>query len=430
MDNLLGSVGSAIHLAAAMGWDILWGLVLGFLLSAIVDVTVSKAELQKLMPDDSASSIGKASLLGAASSSCSYAAVAIARSIFRKGGNFTAAMAFQFAATNLVIELGILLIVLMGWAFGAAEFIGGPIMIALMVVLFRLFLRPKRVDAARKQAEQGLTGKMEGHAGMATMDKDGNWLDRLKSAEGWTSISHYFVMNWSMLWKDIGVGLIVSGALGALVPQSFWNTLFFTGDPTLAMIWGPIIGPLIAMASFTCSIGNVPLAAVLWNGGISFGGVVAFIFGDLIILPVLNIFRKYYGGRMTVFLFVTFYIAMVLAAIAVELLFGALGWVPQARDATIGEAAFTWNYTTFLNIGALCVAGWLYLRYRRTGGPEMMKAMESGGHDHHHHHGQGGSHDHDHDHGHDHRHSENSDEDTEKSGQSGHTSHNAHGHHH
>jgi len=363
-----------------MGWEILWGLVLGFTLSAIVDVLISKAELQSLLPDASPGSIARASLLGAASSSCSYAAVAIARSIFRGGGDFTAAMAFQFASTNLVIELGVLLVILMGWTFAAAEFVGGPLMIVILVMLFRALLRPGAVAEARLQARKGVAGKMEGHAGMATMAKRGSWRERLTSGAGWTAISHYFVMNWGMLWKDIAVGLLISGALGALVPDSFWRAAFFAGDPLLAKLWGPVIGPLIAIASFTCSIGNVPLAAVLWNGGISFGGVVAFIFGDLIILPILNIYRKYYGMRMSLFLAVTFYAAMVLAALGVEVLFGALGWVPGTRTADVGRAAFSLNYTTVLNALALLLAGWLYLRYRRTGGPEMMRSMEREGH--------------------------------------------------
>jgi uncharacterized membrane protein YraQ (UPF0718 family) len=392
MTVLLHAAGRALYMASAMGWEILWGLVFGFALSAVVDVMVSKAELQRLLPDNSAASVTRASVLGAASSSCSYAAVAIARSIFRKGGDFTAAMAFQFASTNLVIELGILLVALMGWSFGAAEFVGGPLMIALLVVFFRFTLRPAMVDAARAQAEKGVEGRMEGHAGMATMAKRGSWRQRLGSGEGWTAISHFFAMNWSMLWKDIAVGLLISGTLGALVPASFWQALFFADNPVASRLWGPAVGPLIAVASFTCSIGNVPLAAVLWNGGISFGGVTAFIFGDLIILPILNIYRKYYGRRMSLFLMSTFYAAMVLAALAVEGLFGLLGWIPGARHADIGQAAFSWNYTTVLNLVALALAGWLYVRYRRTGGPAMMRAMEGGdsgstghGHDHGHH---------------------------------------------
>jgi len=377
MATVLHAIGSALYLAAAMGWEVLWGLILGFTLSAMVDVLISKAELQKLLPDASPRSVVRASLLGAASSSCSYAAVAIARSIFRKGGDFTAAMVFQFASTNLVIELGVLLILLMGWNFAAAEFVGGPLMIVILVLLFRLFLRPRRVAAARRQAEMGLSGRMEGHAGMATMAKEGSWRERLTSGEGWTAISHYFVMNWTMLWRDIAVGLLISGTLGALVPQGVWQATFLADDPTLAMLWGPVVGPLIAIASFTCSIGNVPLAAVLWNGGMSFGGIVAFIFGDLIILPIVNIYRKYYGAGMSLFLLATFYVAMVLAAFGVELLFGALDWVPATRNADVGQAAFSWNYTTVLNIVALLLAGWLYLRYRRTGGPAMMHAMET-----------------------------------------------------
>jgi uncharacterized membrane protein YraQ (UPF0718 family) len=377
MQSVLYAIGDSLYLAAAMGWEILWGLVLGFTMSAMVDVLVSKAELQKLLPDASAASITRASLIGAASSSCSYAAVAISRSLFRKGGDFTAAMAFQFASTNLVIELGILLVVLMGWSFGAAEFVGGPMMIVILVVMFRFLLRPKMVEAARRQAERGVLGRMEGHAGMATMAKQGTWRARLSSGEGWTAISHFFVMNWSMLWKEILVGLLISGTLGALVPNGFWHAAFLTDDPILSKLWGPVIGPLIAMAAFTCSIGNVPLAAVLWNGGISFGGIVAFIFGDLIILPILNIYRKYYGVRMSAFLFITFYVAMVLAALAVEFLFGALGIVPALRNADVGHAAFSFNYTTVLNILALVLAGWLYARYRRTGGPAMMREMQS-----------------------------------------------------
>ena len=375
MTQLLEAVTSALYLAAAMGWEILWGLILGFSISAIIDAVVSKAELQKLLPDDSPGSILKASVAGAASSSCSYAAVAIARSIFRRGGDFTAAMTFQFASTNLVIELGVLLVLLMGWPFGAAEFIGGPLMIVMLVVMFRLLLRKSLVQAAHRQAELGLEGKMEGHAGMATMNKSGSWRQRLTSEQGWNAISHYFVMNWSMLWKDIAAGLVISGTLGALVPHDWWQTLFMASDPTLSRLWGPIIGPLIAIASFTCSIGNVPLAAVLWNGGISFGGVVAFIFGDLIILPILNIYRRYYGLKMSVFLLVTFYVAMVLAALGVEYLFGALNWIPASRHVDVETAAFKLNYTTVLNVISLMLAGWLYLRYRRTGGPEMMRNM-------------------------------------------------------
>jgi len=381
----------SLSMAFAMFWEILWALILGFGLSAVVQAVVSKREMTRLLPDDSAKSISIACGLGAASSSCSYAAVALARSIFRKGANFTAAMAFQFASTNLVIELGIIMIVLMGWQFAAAEFIGGPLMIMILAMLCKVFLTPRLVEAARRQAEKGLKGIMEGHAEMDMSITEGPLLKRILSANGRTAISHYFVMDWHALWKDIGIGLLLAGALGSLVPHAFWQSFFFTSHPLFAKLWGPLVGPLVAILSFVCSIGNVPLAAVLWNGGISFGGVIAFIFADLIVLPVLNIYRKYYGMTVSAFLFATFYAAMVGAALLVELIFDALGLIPTTRAAQIVEASITFNYTTVLNIVFLILALLLLIRFFRTGGPEMLRMMDaSGGHadthqDHHHH---------------------------------------------
>lgn len=375
MAYVLGAVLRALTLAGIMGWDILWGLNLGFLLAAIVDVAVSKSEMGRLLPDSSARSIGKAMALGAASSSCSYAAVAMARSIFRKGGSFTAAMAFQFAATNLVIELGILLAVFIGWQFTLAEFTGGPLMIAFIVLAFRSFLRPPMVAAARRQAERGMKGAMEGHAEMAAMEKSGTLLERVTSRAGLTSISHYFVMNWQMLWKDIVGGLLIAGALGAWVPKGVWEGLFLSGHHSIALLWGAVVGPLVAILSFVCSIGNVPLALLLWNGGISFGGVIAFLFADLLILPILNIYRKYYGRRMTLFLFVVFYLSMVAAAIVVEVVFNALGLVPSSRGGASIALEITLNYTTVLNVIFLLLAGGLALRFFRTGGPAMIREM-------------------------------------------------------
>ncbi len=396
----ISSVGQAIveslSMAFAMLWEILWALILGFGLSAVVQAVVSKREMSSLLPDDSVKSIAIASGLGAASSSCSYAAVALARSIFRKGANFTAAMAFQFASTNLVIELGVIMIVLMGWQFAAAEFVGGPIMIAILVMLFKIFLTPRLVEAARRQAEKGLKGIMEGHAEMDMAVTEGPLLKRILSNEGRTAISHYFVMDWHALWKDIAAGLIIAGALGATVPHAFWQSFFFTSHPLFAKVWGPLVGPLVAVLSFVCSIGNVPLAAVLWNGGISFGGVIAFIFADLIVLPVLNIYRKYYGLRVSAFLLLTFYAAMVIASLAIELLFDAFGLIPATRAARVVEASITFNYTTVLNLIFLTIAGLLLVRFFRTGGPEMLRMMdglEEHDHSHHHHHKHGNNHD-------------------------------------
>src|SRR5437870_2825857 len=334
-----------------MTWEILWALVLGFALSGAVQAVVSKSEMTRLLPDDSARSIAVACGLGTASSSCSYAAVALARSIFRKGADFTASMAFEFASTNLVIELGIVLALVMGWQFTLAEFVGGPIMIVFLAGAFRLTLTHGLIEEARVQADRGLVGSMEGHAEMDMSVTGGSILERLTSARGFTAISHYYVMDWASIWKDIAAGLLIAGALAAWVPESFWQSFFLIDHPVLAKLWGPLVGPLVAMLSFVCSIGNVPLAAVLWNGGISFGGVVSFIFADLIVLPILNIYRKYYGGRASLFLLATFYATMVVAGLIVELVFGGVGLVPSGpRHAKVIETHITLNYTRVLHV--------------------------------------------------------------------------------
>jgi uncharacterized membrane protein YraQ (UPF0718 family) len=377
MADLIDAVGHALNLSFAMTWEILWALILGFWLSALIQSVVSKREMSRLLPDDSPRSLAKATGLGAASSSCSYAAVAIGRSIFRKGGDFASAMAFEFASTNLVIELGIILALLIGWQFTLAEFVGGPLMIVFLAVLFRLFLRRDLVQRARTQADRGIAGRMEGHAAMdMSVPEEGSILSRLRSPAGQTATSHAFVMDWAAIWTDIGIGLLVAGALAAWVPESFWQDFFLVDHPTVSKIWGPLVGPLVAIVSFVCSIGNVPLAAVLWNGGISFGGVIAFIFADLIVLPILNIYRKYYGMRMALFLLATFYVTMVAAGYAVEILFGAAGLIPEERNAKVIEASVTWNYTTVLNILFLAFAGLLVVRFVRTGGMAMLRGMD------------------------------------------------------
>ncbi|MFF2473041.1 permease [Streptomyces sp. NPDC058066] len=376
----------ALSIAGSMTWEITWALILGFALSAIVQAVVRKSTVVSLLGDDRPRTLAVAAGLGAASSSCSYAAVALARSLFRKGANFTAAMAFEIASTNLVIELGVILALLMGWQFTAAEFVGGPIMIILLAVLFRLTLRDKLLRAAREQAERGLAGSMEGHAAMdMSVHREGSFARRLFSREGFTSTSHVFVMEWAAILRDLIVGLLIAGAIAAWVPDSFWRTFFFEGHPLAAKLWGPIVGPLVAIASFVCSIGNVPLAVVLWKGGISFGGVVAFIFADLLILPILNIYRKYYGAKMAAFLLGTFYLAMVIAGYIVEFVFGGLGLIPDRADAEIPTGGVRWNYTTWLNIAFLLLAAVLLVRFLRTGGLSMLRMMGGSpdtGHDH------------------------------------------------
>jgi uncharacterized protein len=383
------ALGHALALAGSMTWEILWALILGFTLSAVIQAVVRRSTVVALLGDDRPRTLAVAAGLGAASSSCSYAAVALARSLFRKGADFTAAMAFEIGSTNLVLELGVILALLMGWQFTAAEFVGGPLMIVVLAVLFRLFVRARLIDAAREQADRGLAGSMEGHAAMdMSIQRDGSFWQRLLSREGFTSVSHVFVMEWSAILRDLIVGLLIAGAIGAWVPESFWQHFFFVNHPVLSALWGPIVGPVVAMFSFVCSIGNVPLAAVLWNGGISFGGVVAFIFADLLILPILNIYRKYYGTAMMLTLLGTFYASMVVAGYLVELIFGAAGFIPSQRNAMVMDAGISWNYTTWLNIAFLALAVVLVVRFVRTGGIPMLRMMggsppaDGGHHDH------------------------------------------------
>jgi uncharacterized membrane protein YraQ (UPF0718 family) len=387
----MSELADALSFAFGMFWEILWALILGFALSGVVQAVVSKGEMRRLLPDDSPHSLARATLLGAASSSCSYAAVALARSLFRKGANFTAAIAFEFASTNLVIELGIIMAVVLGWQFTLGEFVGGPLMIVLLAMVFRLFLRRGLVEEAFEQADRGVLGKMEGHAGMDMSVKErGSWWQRLKTPKGLTAAANYFVMDWAALWIDIVGGLLIAGALAAWVPESWWQAIFFQSHPTFAKFWGPVIGPFVAILSFVCSIGNVPLAAVLWNGGISFGGVLAFIFADLIVLPILDIYRKYYGWRMAGFLLATFYLTMVAAGLIVEFVFQGLGLVPHGRHAKVVQASVTFNYTCVLNIIFLGVAAALIWRYfRHGGGIRMLKMMsrpmgDTAGHGHSH----------------------------------------------
>jgi uncharacterized membrane protein YraQ (UPF0718 family) len=367
----------ALSFAFGMTWEVLWALILGFGLSGVVQAVVSKRQMRQLMPDDSPHTLAVATGLGAASSSCSYASVALARSLFRKGADFTAAMAFEIASTNLVIELGIVMAVLLGWRFVAGEFVGGPVMIVIVALLFRRFLTRRLVEDARAEAEKGRLGAMEGHAEMdMSAGGEGSWLRRLRTPAGFTATSDYFVMDWAAVARDVFGGLLIAGALAAWVPNSFWQSLFLEHHGTLAKVWGPFIGPLVAMLSFVCSIGNVPLAAVLWNGGISFGGVLAFIFADLLILPIIDIYRRYYGWRMAAFIVVTFYASMVAAGLIVEFLFQGLGLTPTERNAKVETARVTWNYSTYLNIVFLAVAAVLLWRYfRRGGGWSMLKMM-------------------------------------------------------
>jgi YHS domain-containing protein/uncharacterized membrane protein YraQ (UPF0718 family) len=366
----------ALQFSLFMFWEVLWPLALGFLLSAIVQTVVSKRAVASVLGRPDLKGFALACGFGAASSSCSYASVAVARALFRRGANFVNAIIFEFASTNLVFELGLILLILLGWQFVAAEFAGGLLMAVILWIIFKLTLRPRMVDEAKSQAERGIVAStMEGHGDMDMSITEGPFLSRLFSARAFTAISHYFYMDVYSLYLDLGLGFLIAGALAAWVPDTFWRAFFLTDNPTLNAFWGPMVGPIISMLSFVCSIGNVPLAVVLWNGGISFGGVISFIFADLIILPIINIYRKYYGGRMSLYLLGVSYVAMVLAGFLIGGAFQLLGWVPTNHHVAVFETRPTWNYTTLLNLAFLALVAVMAWRFFTTGGVEMLRAM-------------------------------------------------------
>ncbi len=388
MPGLLDALGAALVEAFSMFWDVLWPLALGFLLSALVQTVVSRQAIVGALGRPDLRGTVLATAFGAASSSCSYAAVAVARSLFRKGAAFANAIIFEFASTNLVFELGLVILILLGWQFVAAEFAGGLLMVLILWLAFKYTLRPRLVQAALAQAEKGVVGSnMEGHGEMDMSTTEGPFLRRLDSGRAATATSHYFWMDVDSVYKDIGIGFLVAGALAAWVPDAFWRAFFLSSQPaTVNQVWGALVGPLISMLSFVCSVGNVPLAAVLWNGGISFGGVVAFIFADLIILPILDIYRKYYGGRAALYLLVVSYAAMAAAGLLVGLAVQVVGLVPAHHQVAVLQARPSWNYTTWLDLVALLLLAVLGWRFLTTGGPAMLRMMSAppgaGPHDH------------------------------------------------
>src|SRR5438445_480640 len=366
----LADVGDGLREAFFMFWETLWALVLGFALSGVVQAFVSKEQMQRVMGDHRPAAVARASGFGMASSSCSYAATAMAKSLFQKGADFISAMIFMFASTNLVIELGVVLVVLMGWQFAAAEFVGGPIMIILLAVTGGFVLRGALIRQARERLQQGMVGGHD-HEAMVGVSEERQhelerapWREKLTSKAAWSDAASYTMADITMLRKEPVIGYTVAGFLAVLVPMRAWNDVFLRGHGFWTSLENVVVGPFIAFISFVCSIGNVPMAAALWHGGISFGGVIAFIFADLIALPLVLIYRKYYGTALTARLFVAFYVVMAAAGLIVEGLFALVGGIPKYRPEKIVETTFHWNYTTFLNIAFLAVFAVLYWLYR------------------------------------------------------------------
>ena len=354
-----------------MFWETLWPLILGFALSGAVQAFVPREQMERVMGDHRPRSVAKASGLGMVSSSCSYAATAMAKSLFQKGADFTTAMIFMFASTNLVIELGIVLVVLMGWQFAAAEFVGGPIMIVLLAATGSLVIGRHLATRARERLQSGHMAGGHDHQAMVGVTEErqaqlerASWGKKLRSRAAWADAASYTIADLTMLRRELVIGYVVAGFLTVMVPTDVWNAVFLHGHGFWTSVENVIVGPFIAIISFVCSIGNVPLAAALWHGGISFGGVIAFIFADLITLPLLLIYRKYYGTRLTVRLLVWFWVVMSVASLLTEVLFDAAGLIPTSRSGEVAPTSFQWNYTTYLNIAFLAVAGYLYWLYR------------------------------------------------------------------
>ena len=379
--TVLDTIGRSLASGAGMFWETLWALVLGFALSGAVQAFVSRAEMQRALGDHRPRTITKAGFFGAISSSCSYAAAALAKTLFGRGADFTAAQAFMFASTNLVVELGIVLWLLIGWQFAVAEFVGGAIMIALLTLVLPRVVRPTEQEAARarlgggQDTDGGSDADDDAHAGHGDPDTSaaGSWRTRIRSLAGWSDAAGYTISDLTMLRKELIIGFVVAGFADAAVPVEFWKSLFLTGHGFWSSLENVVLGPFLAIISFVCSVGNVPLAAALWHGGITFGGTIAFVFADLITLPLLLIYRRYYGTRLTARLLAVFWATMSAAGLATEYLFKALGILPapSAGHGMVGGDVWGWNYTTVLDVVALIAfAGiyWLYRNRERFGG--------------------------------------------------------------
>ncbi len=367
--HVVTDIGHSLREAFYMFWETLWALVLGFGLSGAMQAFVSRDEMKRRLGNHRPATVARASLFGVVSSSCSYAAAAVAKSMFARGADFLAAMVFMFASTNLVVELGIVLLVLIGWQFVAAEFVGGAIMIVLLVLTGGLWFRGRALAEAGQVAEAS-SGAHE-HTGDEEELQRLGWRARIRSLAGWSDAAGYTMSDLTMLRREMAIGFVVAGFLAELVPNRVWNDVFIHGHGFATTLENVVVGPFVAIISFVCSIGNVPLAAALWEGGITFGGVVSFIFADLIALPLLLVYRKQYGRRMTLRMLGAFWLVMSLAGLVTEELFNAVGWVPKTRPSVIAPDALRWDYTTVLDIVALVAfAGvyWLYRNRERFGG--------------------------------------------------------------
>ncbi len=382
---VLTLLGQALLTAAGMAWQVLWSLVLGFLISGMIQAYVSRAGMSKALGRAGFKEIALATSFGAASSSCSYAAIAAAKSMFKRGAHLIPALAFMFASTNLVLELGLVLWQLMGWQFALAEWLGGIVLIVIVTLLVKLTYPKQLVEEGRNYQETAVVA--EHNHGDELAPGRTLW-EKLRSPEGWVYVSHYVAMDWSMIWKDMILGFIIAGFLGVLIPNAFWNVLFIKGVPgPLQVVENAIVGPIVAVIAFVCSVGNVPLAAILFAGGITFGGAIAFIYADLIVLPILDIYRKYYGWRLAAYITGILFATMVLTAIIINAVFSGLNqlfpaahFIPTANPHFLQQVmTFSFDYTAVLNILAvLVIAVLIYLNVKHPMRMQMGNGEHSG----------------------------------------------------
>jgi uncharacterized membrane protein YraQ (UPF0718 family) len=372
---LLTFVWHWIFASFAMFWQVLWSLLLGFIVSAMIQAYVPKGGLTTLLGRAGLRELALATGLGAASSSCSYAAAATAKSLFKQGADFTVAMVFMFASTNLVVELGLVLWQIMGWPFVVAEWIGGLVLIAVFVLLAKVLVPQKAIEEGRAHVEAPGGGHEHDHGDM--LAPGANLWEKLRSATGWRYVAHYFEMDWSMIQNDLLLGFLIAGLLAVAVPTTIWQHLYITAEPgPWRTIENALVGPIIAVVSFVCSIGNVPLAAVLWNSGSTFGGVISFLYADLIVLPLIDAYRKYYGWGLALRMVGVFYLSMVAAGLLVELAFAAAGAIPHSTGNLLMQMeTIRLNYTSILNIVFIVFVLALVAYGRRSGHGEQSHAI-------------------------------------------------------
>lgn len=351
----------AVSTAAGLFWRAFWALALGYAVSASIQVFLSRGEAARYLGDAKPKKVGLAMLLGFASSSCSFAALSATRSIWAKGAHLIAALAFMFASTNLAIEVAALAFIFLGWQFAASLFLGAPIIVAVMAVAVRL-TRPDALSQQALERAQEMTADQD----EASDDLPDDWRERLTSAPAWQRVGRAYVMEWGMVWKELLIGFTIAGAIAALVPASFFKAIFPTGmAPWILVPLHALLAPLLAFLTFIGSMGNGPLAAILFQNGVVFGGIMAFLYSDFLVPPSLKINANYYGWRFALYLGFVFVVAATATGIAIHALFAVAGLLPQSAKNLKELAAFAVDYSFFLNLFALGVSGVLVWLARR-----------------------------------------------------------------